>query len=67
MERQREESLSKLAQMEDIVAIEGWVQEDSAAQVAQDIEKVSHGACVVEISDPQDMDDVPVVLKILIY
>lgn len=63
MERQREESLSKLAQMEDIVAIEGWVQEDSAAQVAQDIEKVSHGACVVEISDPQDMDDVPVVLK----
>jgi V/A-type H+-transporting ATPase subunit I len=63
MERQREESLGKLAQMEGVVAIEGWVPEDSADCVAQEIEKVSHGACVVEISDPQEKDDVPVMLK----
>ncbi len=63
MERQREESQNKFAQMEHVVAIEGWVPENSAAQVTQEIEKVSDGACVVEISDPEEKDDVPVLLK----
>ena len=63
MERQREESQNKFAQMEHVVAIEGWVPENSAAQVTQEIGKVSNGACVVEISDPEEKDDVPVMLK----
>ncbi len=63
MERQREESQSKLAQMEDVVAIDGWVPENSAAQTAEEIERVSHGACVVGLSDPKETDDVPVLLK----
>ena len=62
-ERQREESQNKFAQMEHVVAIEGWVPENSADQAAQEIGKVSNGACVVEISDPEEMDDVPVLLK----
>jgi len=63
MERQREESQSKFAQMEQVVAIEGWVPENSVTQTAQEIQKVSDGACVVEISDPEEKDDVPVLLK----
>jgi len=63
MERQREESQNKFAQMEHVVAIQGWVPENSAAQAAQEIEEVSDGACMVEISEPEEMDDVPVLLK----
>ncbi|MBW2003351.1 MAG: V-type ATP synthase subunit I [Deltaproteobacteria bacterium] len=63
MERQREESQNKFAQMENVVAIEGWVPGDSAAQAAKEIGDVSNGACVVEISDPEETDDVPVLLK----
>jgi len=62
-ERQREESQNKFAQMEHVVAIEGWVPENSAVQATQEIEEVSDGACVVEISDPEEIDDVPVMLK----
>jgi len=49
--------------MEHVVAIDGWVPENSADQAAQEIGKISNGACVVEISDPEEMDDVPVLLK----
>jgi len=63
MERQREESQTKFAQMENVVAIEGWVPGDSAAQAAKEIGDVSNGACVVDISDPEERDDVPVMLK----
>jgi len=63
IERQREESQNKFAQMEHIVAIDGWAPENSAAQATQEIEEVNNGACVVEISDPEEMDDVPVLLK----
>jgi len=63
MERQREESQNKFAQMEHVVAIQGWVPENSAAQAAQETEEVSDGACMVEISEPEEMDDVPVLLK----
>jgi len=63
MERQREESQNKFAQMEHVVAIEGWVPENSAAQATQEIGEASNGACVVEISDPEAIDDVPVMLK----
>ncbi len=63
MERQREESQNKFAQMEHVVAIQGWVPENSAAQAAKEIGDVSNGACVVEISDPEETDDVPVLLK----
>ena len=63
IERQREESQNKFAKMEHVVAIEGWVPEHSAAQAAQEIREVSHEACVVDISDPNKTDDVPVKLK----
>jgi V/A-type H+-transporting ATPase subunit I len=49
--------------MEHVVAIEGWVPGYSAAQVAQEIREVSHGACVIEVSDPEERDEVPVQLR----
>jgi len=63
IEKQREESQNRFAKMEHVVAIEGWVPGHSAAQVAQEIREVSHEACVVEVSDPEERDDVPVQLK----
>lgn len=63
IERQREESQNKFAEMEHVVAIEGWVPKHSAAQAAQEIGEVSNEACVVEISDPDERDDVPVQLQ----
>jgi V/A-type H+-transporting ATPase subunit I len=63
IERQREESQNKFAEMEHVVAIEGWVPKQSAAQAAQEIREVSNEACVVEISDPAERDDVPVQLQ----
>jgi len=62
-ERQREESQNKFAEMEHVVAIEGWVPKHSAAQAAKEIKAVSNEACVVEISDPDERDDVPVQLQ----
>jgi V/A-type H+-transporting ATPase subunit I len=63
IERQREESQNKFAAMEHVVAIEGWVPEHLAAQAAQQIKEVSYGACVVELSEPDESDDVPVQLE----
>ncbi len=63
IERQREESQNKFAKMEQVIAIEGWVPEHLVTKATQEIKKVSHEACVVEISDPEEMDDVPVLLK----
>ncbi len=63
IERQREESQSKFAKMEHVVAIEGWVPEDSSGPAAQEIREISHEACVVALSDPEERDDVPVQLK----
>ena len=63
IEKQREESQNRLARMEHVVAIEGWVPGYSAAQVVQEIREVSHGACVIEVSDPEERDDVPVQLR----
>jgi V/A-type H+-transporting ATPase subunit I len=63
VERQREESQNKFAEMEHIVAIEGWIPKDSSAQAVQEIREVSHKACVVEVLDPGGKDDVPVQLK----
>ncbi|HUU41124.1 MAG TPA: V-type ATP synthase subunit I [Desulfatiglandales bacterium] len=62
-ERQREESQSKYAKMEHVVAIEGWVPKHLSAQAVQEIREVSREACVVEISDPEEKDNVPVSLK----
>lgn len=62
-ERQREETHNKFATMENIVAIEGWVPQRSAARATQEIEEVSRGACVVEVSDPEEADSVPVQLS----
>ncbi len=63
VERQREESQSKFATTEHVVAIEGWVPEHSSAQAVQEIREISHEACVVTLSDPEERDDVPVQLK----
>ena len=63
VERQREENHTKFARMEHVVAIEGWVPCDSVAQAVQEIRSISGGACVVDLTDPDDNDDVPVQLK----
>jgi len=63
IERQREESQNKFAKMEHVVAIEGWIPERSSTQAAQEIREISHEACVIAVSDPEEGDDVPVQLK----
>ena len=63
IEKQREESQHKFARMEHVVAIEGWVPGCLAAQAAQGIREASHEACVVEVSDPEETDDVPIQLQ----
>lgn len=62
-ERQREESQSKFASMESAVIIEGWVPKHMAEKTVAGMKNVSHNACVIETSDPEDNDDVPVQLK----
>lgn len=63
VERQRQESQTKFARMEHIVALEGWIPRYSVTQAVEEIQGVSNGACVVDVSDPDDKDDVPVQLK----
>jgi len=63
IEKQREESQNKFAKMQHVVAIEGWVPRHSAARAAQEIREVCRKACVVELSDPEERDNVPVQLK----
>ena len=63
VERQREESQNKFAEMEHVVAIEGWVPKHSATLATQEIREISNEACVVEISDPDERDNVPVQLQ----
>ena len=63
VERQREENHTKFAKMEHVVAIEGWIPCDSVAQAVQEIKSISSGACVVDLMDPDENDDVPVQLK----
>ena len=63
VERQREENHTKFAKMEHVVAIEGWIPCDSVAKAVQVIKSISSGACVVDLSDPDDNDEVPVQLK----
>jgi V/A-type H+-transporting ATPase subunit I len=62
-ERQREESQNKFASMEHVVVIAGWIPENRFLQAERDIREVTHGACVVEASDPEAGDNVPVLLK----
>jgi len=62
-ERQREESQNKFASMEHMVVIAGWIPEGRFVQAEKDIREVTHGACVVEASDPEEGDTVPVLLK----
>ena len=62
-ERQREESQNKFASMEHVVVIEGWIPEKRYAQAELGIREVTHEACVVEASDPEEGDDVPVQLQ----
>lgn len=63
VERQRQESQTKFARMEHVVALEGWIPQYSVTQAVEEIQGVSNGACVVDVSDPDDKDDVPVQLK----
>jgi V/A-type H+-transporting ATPase subunit I len=62
-ERQREESQNKFASMEHVVVIEGWIPEKRYEQAELGIREVTHEACVVEASDPEEGDDVPVQLQ----
>jgi len=62
-ERQREESQNKFAAMEHVVVIEGWIPEKRYEQAEMEIREVAHEACVVEASDPEEGDDVPVQLQ----
>jgi V/A-type H+-transporting ATPase subunit I len=63
VERQREENHTKFARMEHVVAIEGWVPCESVAQAVQEIRNITGGACVLELTEPDANDDVPVQLK----
>jgi V/A-type H+-transporting ATPase subunit I len=63
VERQREENHTKFARMEHVVVIEGWVPSESVAQAVQEIESITSGACVVDLTEPDANDDVPVQLK----
>jgi V/A-type H+-transporting ATPase subunit I len=62
-ERQREESQNKFASMEHVVVIEGWIPEKRYEQAELGIREVAHEACVIEASDPEQGDDVPVQLQ----
>ncbi|MFW6146963.1 MAG: V-type ATP synthase subunit I [Thermodesulfobacteriota bacterium] len=62
-ERQREESKSKFAAMEHVLVIEGWIPKEHYEEAEQQIRQLSHEACVVTASDPEQGDDVPVQLK----
>jgi len=62
-ERQREESQNKFASMEHVVVIEGWIPEEHYAHADEGIREVTHDACVIEASDPEEGDEVPVQLK----
>jgi V/A-type H+-transporting ATPase subunit I len=62
-ERQREESQNKFASMEHVVVIAGWIPENRFLQVERDIREVTYGACVVEAFDPEEGDNVPVLLR----
>ena len=62
-ERQREESQNKFASMEHVVVIEGWIPEKRYEQAELGIREVTHETCVVEASDPEEGDDVPVQLQ----
>jgi V/A-type H+-transporting ATPase subunit I len=62
-ERQREDSQIKCAKMEHVVAIEGWIPKHSIAQAQAEIMRASSEACVIEVSDPDEHDDVPVRLE----
>ena len=63
VERQREENHTKFARMEHVVVIEGWVPSESVAQAVQEIRSITSGACVVDLTEPDGNDDVPVQLK----
>lgn len=63
VERQREESQSKFASTENVVVIEGWVPKHMAEKTVTEMKNVSHNTCVIETSDPEDDDYVPVQLK----
>jgi len=63
VERQREENHTKFARMEHVVVIEGWVPGESVAQAVQEIRSITSGACVVDLTEPEANDDVPVQLK----
>jgi len=63
VERQREENHTKFARMEHVVIIEGWVPSNSVAQAVQEVTSITGGACVVDLTEPDANDDVPVQLK----
>jgi V/A-type H+-transporting ATPase subunit I len=63
VERQREENHTKFARMEHVVVIEGWVPNESVARAVQEIRSITSGACVVDLTEPDANDDVPVQLK----
>jgi len=63
VERQREENHTKFARMEHVVVIEGWVPSESVAQAVQEITSITSGACVLDLTEPDANDDVPVQLK----
>jgi len=62
-ERQREESKNKFAAMEHVLVIEGWIPKERYEEAEQQVRQLSHEACVVTASDPEEGDDVPVQLK----
>lgn len=63
VERQRQEAQIKFARMEDVVIIEGWVPKNVEAKTIDEVKEITNNACVLETSDPEDTDEVPVQLR----
>jgi len=62
-ERQRQDAQIKFARMENAVVIEGWIPTDMEAKTVAEVKDASNNACVIESSEPEDSDEVPVQLK----
>jgi V/A-type H+/Na+-transporting ATPase subunit I len=62
-ERQRQDAQIKFARMENAVVIEGWIPTDMEAKTVAEVKVASNNACVIESSEPEDSDEVPVQLK----
>jgi len=63
IEKERTDSLGKMAGTKKTFIMHGWVPKKKAASIASAIEEVSHKCCYIKIEEPSGADNVPVLLK----